>query len=227
MEYKKMAEGIFLERPNRFVGRVTLNGKEEYCHIKNTGRCKELLVPGARVLVCETDNLKRKTRYDLVNVYKGDKLINIDSQAPNQVAYEWLEGGGLGITWKKLLREKVYGTSRIDLYGETEDRKILMEVKGVTLEENGVVRFPDAPTARGVKHLKELTESLKAGCEAYILFVVQMSDVRYFEPNRATHPEFADALAAACEAGVHILAYDCSVGERTLSIRNEVPVLLR
>ena len=151
----------------------------------------------------------------------------MDSQAPNQVAQEWVRAGGLcsGIT--KLIREKTYGDSRIDIYAETEERKILVEVKGVTLEEDGIVRFPDAPTDRGIKHLGELEKSLAAGIEAYILFVIQMEGVRYFEPNRAGHPEFADALAKACQAGVHILAYDCKVGTDSLEISSEVPVLLR
>ena len=195
--------------------------------MKNTGRCKELFVPNARVFVSEIDSTKRKTRYDLISVYKGERLVNVDSQAPNQVAQEWVRAGGLcsGIT--KLIREKTYGDSRIDIYAETEERKILVEVKGVTLEEDGIVRFPDAPTDRGIKHLGELEKSLAAGIEAYILFVIQMEGVRYFEPNRAGHPEFADALAKACQAGVHILAYDCKVGTDSLEISSEVPVLLR
>ena len=195
--------------------------------MKNTGRCKELFVPNTRVFVSEIDSTKRKTRYDLISVYKGERLVNVDSQAPNQVAQEWVRAGGLcsGIT--KLIREKTYGDSRIDIYAETEKRKILVEVKGVTLEEDGIVRFPDAPTDRGIKHLGELEKSLAAGIEAYILFVIQMEGVRYFEPNRAGHPEFADALAKACQAGVHILAYDCKVGTDSLEISSEVPVLLR
>ena len=227
MKYTNIKEGIFLERLNRFVARVTVDGKEEYCHVKNTGRCKELFVPNTRVFVSEIDSTKRKTRYDLISVYKGERLVNVDSQAPNQVAQEWVQAGGLcsGIT--KLIREKTYGDSRIDIYAETEKRKILVEVKGVTLEEDGIVRFPDAPTDRGIKHLGELEKSLAAGIEAYILFVIQMEGVRYFEPNRAGHPEFADALAKACQAGVHILAYDCKVGTDSLEISSEVPVLLR
>lgn len=227
MKYTNIKEGIFLERLNRFVARVNLDGKEEYCHVKNTGRCRELFVPDARVLVSEIDSAKRKTKYDLISVYKEERLVNVDSQAPNQVAEEWLRAGGLcsGIT--KLVREKSYGDSRIDLYAETEKKKILIEVKGVTLEEDGVVRFPDAPTDRGIKHLGELEKSLAAGFEAYILFVIQMEGVRYFEPNRAGHPEFADALAKACQAGVHILACDCKVGKDSLEMGSEVPVLLR
>ena len=227
MLYERIEEAVFRSRPNRFLAQVVTERGGEVCHVKNTGRCKELFVPNTRVFVSEIDSTKRKTRYDLISVYKGERLVNVDSQAPNQVAQEWVRAGGLcsGIT--KLIREKTYGDSRIDIYAETEERKILVEVKGVTLEEDGIVRFPDAPTDRGIKHLGELEKSLAAGIEAYILFVIQMEGVRYFEPNRAGHPEFADALAKACQAGVHILAYDCKVGTDSLEISSEVPVLLR
>ena len=227
MKYTNIKEAIFLERINRFVARMNLDGKEEYCHVKNTGRCRELFVPGARALVSKIDSAKRKTQYDMISVYKGERLVNVDSQAPNQAAEEWLRAGGLFPDITKLIREKTCGDSRIDLYAETEKRRILVEVKGVTLEEDGIVRFPDAPTDRGIKHLGELEKSLAAGFEAYILFVIQMEGVRYFEPNRAGHPEFADALARACQAGVHILACDCKVEPDSLAIGSEVPVLLR
>lgn len=227
MKYTNIKEGIFLERTNRFIARVIVDGTEEYCHVKNTGRCRELLMPNARVLVNRCGNPKRKTQYDLVSVYKGERLINMDSQAPNQVVEEWLRAGGLCKDVTKVIREKTYGESRLDLYAEAGERKILMEVKGVTLEEDGVVRFPDAPTQRGIKHLEELEHALKAGFESYVMFVIQMEGVRYFEPNRTTHPAFADALAKACQAGVHILAYDCKVGRDSLELGHETPVLLR
>ncbi len=227
MKYENIKEGVFLERVNRFVARVTVDGEEAWCHVKNTGRCRELLLPGTKAIVSENSNPGRKTRYDLISVYKGDRLVNIDSQAPNQAAAEWLKAGGLcpGIT--KIIREKTWGDSRLDLYAEAGERRIFLEVKGVTLEEDGVVRFPDAPTQRGIKHLKELESCLRAGCEAYILFVIQMEGVRYFEPNRAAHPAFADALVSACQAGVRILAYDCLVCPDSMEIHSPVPVLLR
>ena len=227
MKYTNIKRGIFLERPNRFVAKIIVDGEEEYCHVKNTGRCRELLTPNTPILISKSDNLKRKTQYDLISVYKGKRLINVDSQAPNRVTEEWLRAGGLGQEVTKLIREKTYGDSRLDLYAEIGERRILVEVKGVTLEENGIVRFPDAPTERGIKHLGELEGALKAGFESYVMFVIQMKGVKYFEPNRQTHPEFADALTRACQAGVHILAYDCEVGTDSLALNHEVPVLLR
>ena len=227
MNYEHIKEGVFLERLNRFVARVAVDGEESWCHVKNTGRCRELLVPGTKALVSENGHPGRKTRFDLISVYKGDRLVNIDSQAPNRVAEEWVRTGGLGADASKVIREKTWGDSRLDLYAEMGERRIFMEVKGVTLEEDGVARFPDAPTQRGIKHLKELERCLKAGYEAYILFVIQMEGIRYFGPDRAAHPEFADALVSACQAGVHILAYDCHVGRDSLTLHSEIPVLLR
>ena len=193
MKYNKVERGIFKKRPNRFIAYVEINGREEICHVKNTGRCRELLIPGALVFLEESDNPNRKTKYDLIAVEKGNRLINMDSQIPNKVVEEWLKEGNLFGAEANVLHEVVYGNSRFDLYIENGERKIFMEVKGVTLEENNVVRFPDAPTQRGVKHIQELVKCIKDGYEAYLMFVIQMEDVSYFEPNYDTHPEFATA----------------------------------
>ena len=226
MRYHDVREARFLFRPNRFIAHVELDGKEEVVHVKNTGRCRELLTPGARVWLAEGKNPDRKTRWDLIAVQKGDRLINMDSQAPNQVAREWLEAGGLFPRADRIQPEYTYGNSRFDLYAEAEGRKILMEVKGVTLEEEGVVRFPDAPSQRAVKHLEELVRAREEGYETYVFFVIQMKGVRYFTPNRETHPEFAQALEAAAAAGVKILAYDCRVEPARLEAADPVPVVL-
>ena len=226
MKYNKVEQGIFKKRPNRFIAHVEINGKEEVCHVKNTGRCRELLVPGALVFLEESDNPNRKTKYDLIAVEKGERLINMDSQIPNKVVEEWLKEGNLFGTEAKVRREVVYGNSRFDLYIESGERKIFMEVKGVTLEESSVVRFPDAPTQRGVKHIHELVKCIKDGYEAYLMFVVQMEDVSYFEPNYKTHPEFAKVLKEAEKEGVHILAYDCVVRKDLINLAKPVRVYL-
>lgn len=226
MKYNKVEQGIFKKRPNRFIAHVEINGKEEVCHVKNTGRCRELLVPGALVFLEESDNPNRKTKYDLIGVEKGERLINMDSQIPNKVVEEWLKEGNLFGMEANVRREVVYGNSRFDLYIESGERKIFMEVKGVTLEENSVVRFPDAPTQRGVKHIHELVKCIKDGYEAYLMFVVQMEDVSYFEPNYKTHPEFAKALKEAEKEGVHILAYDCVVRKDLINLAKPVRVYL-
>ncbi len=226
MRYHDVREARFLSRPNRFIAHVELDGKEEVVHVKNTGRCRELLTPGARVWLAEGKNPDRKTRWDLIAVQKGNRLINMDSQAPNQVAREWLEAGGLFPRADRIQPEYTYGNSRFDLYAEAEGRKILMEVKGVTLEEEGVVRFPDAPSQRAVKHLEELVRAREEGYETYVFFVIQMKDVKYFTPNRETHPEFARALEAAAAAGVKILACDCRVEPDRLEAADPVPVVL-
>lgn len=266
MQYQKIVRGIFLSRPNRFIAIVKIDGREHTVHVKNTGRCRELLVPGAEVLLeYHEDYLRkgRKTEYSLVAVYKGKLLINMDSQAPNQAAEEWLRGGGLeraeewlrggeadraeegalkkpevsgagpaSINWKikDIRREVVYGNSRFDLAFVVEEtggaqengscecppvksRPAFMEVKGVTLEQDGVVMFPDAPTERGVKHLRELAKAAERGYLAYVLFVIQMKGVKYFTPNRKTHLEFAKALKEVSDAGVKVLAFDCMVEE--------------
>lgn len=226
MEYPNIVEGMFLSRPNRFIAQVEIGGREETCHVKNTGRCRELLVPGCRVYLVHSDNPARKTRYDLVAVQKGRRLINMDSQAPNKVVQEWLEGGGLpGVT---LVRpETKFDQSRFDFYFEQGRRKAFMEVKGVTLEENGVVRFPDAPTARGSKHLHELVKAHQEGYDVYLFLVVQMADVAHFEPNWRTDPDFGQALLEAEAGGVKILCYDCDVSPQTLKIGKKVAVRLK
>ena len=226
MIYPDVHPAIFLSRPNRFIAEVLVDGKPEIAHVKNTGRCKELLLPGARVILQEFNSPKRKTKYDLIAVWKGERLINMDSQAPNRVFYEYLQSGLYieGIT--KIRPEARYGGSRFDFYVEVGDRRIFIEVKGVTLEDTGVVLFPDAPTLRGVRHLKELAQCALEGYEAHAVFVVQMSDVLYFTPNNATHPAFGEALLAARAVGVRIAALDCAVTEDSLRIGEAVPVML-
>ena len=226
MKYKNVEEGIFIKRPNRFIAHVEINGKEEVCHVKNTGRCRELLVAGAPVFLEKSDNPNRKTQYDLIAVKKGDRMINMDSQIPNRVVEEWLLAGNLFGKDAKVKREVTYGNSRFDLYIESQEKKIFMEVKGVTLEKNGAVYFPDAPTKRGVKHVKELCQCIRDGYEAYIMFVIQMEDVKYFAPNDETHPEFGQALREAQAAGVKILAYSCNVRKDLINLLKPVRVYL-
>ena len=223
MKYENIIKGIFLERPNRFIAICEIDGKEEVCHVKNTGRCRELLAKGSVVYLEKSLNPNRKTAYDLIAVQKGDRLINMDSQVVNKVALEFVPE--LFKNAQLVKPEYKYGNSRFDIYVETESEKIFVEVKGVTLEDDGVVRFPDAPTERGVKHLKELQKAVTEGYKAYVLFVVQMSDVKYFEPNRNTHPQFADALTQAKENGVIPLAYDCVVRPDEIKIRQ--PILMK
>ena len=203
MEYANMRPGKFLARPNRFIAHIEIDGSVQICHVKNTGRCKELLIPGCAVWCQESDKPERKTKFDLIAVQKGDRLINMDSQAPNAASKEWLASGGLG-----------------------EIENLRAEVKGVTLETDGVCAFPDAPTERGVKHLEGLTQLSKEGFGAYVLFVIQMEDVRYLHPNYVTDPAFAKALQKAAAAGVHILAVDCAVTPSTMVIQNPVEVQL-
>jgi sugar fermentation stimulation protein A len=226
MEYKNITTGIFKARPNRFIAIVEILGNDEICHVKNTGRCKELLIPGVMVVLEENNNPNRKTKFSVIGVKKENRLINMDSQAPNKVAFEWIKNGGLFKDITLLKTEKTYGNSRFDLYIEADDKKIFMEVKGVTLEEDGVVRFPDAPTVRGIKHIRELSDCVQNGYEAYLLFVIQMKDVKYFEPNDKTQPEFGIALKEASRNGVHILAVDCFVDRNQLEIRDFVPINL-
>lgn len=227
MRYERITQGSFLERPNRFLAYAELAGKKEVIHVKNTGRCAELLKPGAIIYVQESQNPERKTKWDLIAVEKGDRIINMDSQIPNRVVQEWIEEGKLFEDVRLVKPETTYCNSRFDLYVETGDkRKIFIEVKGVTLEENGVVRFPDAPSERAVKHLEELGHAVKEGYEAYVFFVIQMKGVRYFTPNRDTHPAFCDALKRAQAAGVHVLAYDCEVSADSIEVSEEVPVVL-
>ena len=214
MTYGIVIQGHFLKRPNRFIAHVETQDGIQICHVKNTGRCRELLVPGAVVYLEESPNPNRKTKYDLIAVEKGDLLINMDSQAPNQVAEEYLPRLFPNMTgWR---REFTWGSSRFDFRVETPEETWFMEVKGVTLEENGVVLFPDAPTQRGVKHLRELCRCQEEGYGACVLFVVQMSGVRYFTPNRHTHLEFAQALEEAALQGVRLEAVDCLVTPQSL-----------
>ena len=226
MIYKRIQKGRFLKRPNRFIAKIEINGKEETVHVKNTGRCAELLVPGAEVYVQKSESAGRKTGWDLISVRKADRLINMDSQVTNKVVQEWIEAGRWFKDVKIVRPEVTYKNSRFDLYVEYEEKKAFIEVKGVTLEEEGVVKFPDAPSERAVKHLKELEEAVQEGYEAYVFFVVQMKGVRYFTPNRRTHKEFADILAEAAETGVQVIAKDCFVTEDSIAIADEVPVVL-
>lgn len=226
MKYEHISKGVFLERPNRFIAYAELAGKKEVIHVKNTGRCAELLRPGTPVYVQESRNPARKTKWDLIAVEKGSRMINMDSQVPNQVVREWVEAGNLSSDIRLVRPETVYGNSRFDLYVETGSSRIFIEAKGVTLEENGVVRFPDAPSDRAVKHLQELQKAVRDGYEAYVFFVIQMKGVRYFTPNLDTHPAFCEALKAARAAGVRILAYDCRVGADSIEIADPVQVVL-
>ncbi len=227
MKYKNIITAKFISRPNRFIAVVEIDGKKETVHVKNTGRCKELLIPGTTVFLEKTDNPTRKTQYDLITVLKnGEKLINMDSQVVNEIAVDWLKKGNIFPKDSVIRREVKYGNSRFDVYMENGSRKAFLEVKGVTLEDNGEVSFPDAPTERGVKHIGELTESLEEGYEAYILFVIQMKGVDYFRPNNEMHREFGDALRKASESGVKVLAVDCIVTEDSIEIDSEVEVRL-
>ena len=226
MRYKKIHPGTFLARPNRFVAQVALAGREETCHVKNTGRCRELLVPGARVYLEESGNPGRKTKYDLVAVEKGDRLINMDAQAPNQVFGEWARAGRFVPELTLLQPEKRYGASRFDFYWEGPGRRGFVEVKGVTLEEGGHARFPDAPTQRGVKHLEELIACQGEGYEAAVCFVIQMAGMEDFAPNDATHPAFGAALRRAAGAGVRVLAMECAVTPEELRVVRPLPVRL-
>lgn len=226
MEYKNIQTGIFLSRPNRFVAYVETAGQVEKVHVKNTGRCRELLVEGAEVFLERADNLARKTGYDLVAVKKNGRLINMDSVAPNRAAGEWLEKGGLFSDIKCIRPETRYGSSRFDFYVETKKEKIFLEVKGVTLEEGGTGMFPDAPSLRAVKHVEELIQAKEEGYEAYILFVIQMKGILDFTPNRRTQPTFCRILREAHRSGVHILAYDCNVWEKGMEIDAPVEVIL-
>ena len=225
MRYAHMQPGIFLARPNRFIAHVEIGGRLEICHVKNTGRCRELLVPGATVWCQKSQNPARKTKFDLISVQKGDRIINMDSQAPNIAAKEWLLAGGLGAV-TDLRPETFHGDSRFDFSFLLDGKQCFLEVKGVTLEDDGVCAFPDAPTARGAKHLKGLTEAAKAGYGAFVLFVIQMADVKYLRPHEERDPAFAAALREASENGVRILAVDCAVSPETMQLRLPVPVRL-
>ena len=218
MNYKNIVQGRFIDRPNRFIAHVELDGKTETVHVKNTGRCRELLIPGAEVWLTEPGTPGRKTRYDLIAVRKQNGILfNIDSQAPNQAVREWLSDQD----FDRILPEYTYGRSRIDFYMERGRQKYLLEVKGCTLEIDGIGYFPDAPTERGVKHLTELAKAAEEGYHAAVAFVIQMDGVSEVRPNAQTHPEFAEALSAARKAGVQILMLPCHVEPGSLKILRE------
>ena len=224
MQYQNMVPGIFRARPNRFIAHIEIDRKLEICHVKNTGRCKELLTPGAKVWCQQFDSVSRKTKYDLICVQKGDILINMDSQAPNAAAKQWLLGGGLGKI-ENLKAEYTHGDSRFDFSFIKDGKLCFLEVKGVTLENDGVCAFPDAPTERGVKHLKGLTAAAKEGYGAFVLFVIQMADMKYLRPHDETDPAFGKALREAAANGVTVLAMDCAVTPDSMDIR--LPVLVK
>ena len=224
MRYSKILKAKFISRPNRFIAHCELDGEVVVCHVKNTGRCRELLIPGATVILTdERENKNRKTPFDLISVYKGDRLINMDSQAPNKVAEELM---ARIYPEAKIRREVTYGKSRIDLFIENGEEKIFVEVKGVTLENDNSAKFPDAPTERGIKHLLELERAVSEGYGAIALFIIQMKGVAYFTPNRETHPQFAEALARVSKNGVQVLAYDCTVEEGFVEADKPVEVRL-
>ena len=231
MEYRHIVPGKFIKRPNRFIAHVETEEGVQICHVKNTGRCKELLVPGCTVYLEESDNPKRKTRFDLIAVEKEREgasplLINMDSQAPNKVFGEWAAAGNLRPDLTLLRPETTYGNSRFDYYWEASEKKGFVEIKGVTLEEEGVVRFPDAPTERGVKHIEELIAAHEAGYETAICFIVQMEGMEWVEPNDVTHPAFGEALRKAAKAGVKVMALECHVTPGTLEAVRPIPVKL-
>ena len=225
MQYSNMTPGIFLARPNRFIAHVDMDGQTEIVHVKNTGRCRELLPVGAQVFCQKSDNPSRKTKYDLITVRKGSRLINMDSQAPNIAAKEWLLSGGLGKA-ENIKAETTHGESRFDFSFTLDGKPCFLEVKGVTLENNGICAFPDAPTERGAKHLRGLQKCAEEGYGGFVLFVIQMSDVKYLHPNDVTDPNFGQALREAAAAGVKVLAVDCTVTEDSMTIGNFVPVVL-
>ena len=232
MRYNNIVKGIFKSRPNRFIAKVEINGKEETVHVKNTGRCRELLTENVTVYLEKSSNPNRKTAFDLVAVEKvreekENLLVNMDSQIPNAVAFEWLKGENpLFSENAKIRREVTFGDSRFDLYVEDGDRKAFVEVKGVTLEHDGYALFPDAPTERGVKHINELVKAVEAGYEAYILFVIQMKEIHTFSPHSEMHPDFAETLKNANSKGVKVIAMDSIVTPDTMVIDKEVAVYL-
>lgn len=226
MQYGTVIPGRFLARPNRFIAHVETASGVEIVHVKNTGRCRELLVPGATVYLEKGTNLNRKTAYDLIAVEKGELLINMDSQAPNKVFGEWAESGEWIPGVRRVQPEYRYGESRLDFGIETERGLHLVEVKGVTLEEQGAACFPDAPTERGIKHIRELQKAAEAGLDATLCFVVQFQNVNSVAPNDLTHPAFGQALREAAQSGVNVCAYSCLVTPDSLKIHRPVPVIL-
>ncbi|MGI6004896.1 MAG: DNA/RNA nuclease SfsA [Christensenellales bacterium] len=226
MRYEQTAFGIFIERPNRFIARVQVDGKEEICHVRTTGRCGELFVPGAKVVLEKSDSPNRKTRYSVVAVYRGALLVNIDSQMPNKLFAQWVGKGRFWPQVRRMKAEYAHGDSRFDFYLEAGEKRTLVEVKGVTLKVGRTALFPDAPTKRGLKHLKGLLQAVKEGYEAYAVFVVQMQGARVFMPNEKCDPAFARALREAQAGGVHIAALECRVAPQEIYITGELPVSL-
>lgn len=228
MKYDRIREGIFVTRLNRFVAQVKVDGRDELCHVKNTGRLGELLVPGTRAWVQEHEKTDRKTKFSLIAVEREGICYNIDSQAPNELAGEWLESGKAfsGRTVSQIRKEQKYGNSRFDLMFQLDGKKTFMEVKGVTLNQSGTALFPDAPTLRGEKHVRELTECLEQGYGACILFVVKFGTAQQFAPNTERQPEFAEALKSAHQAGVLVMAAKCRVTPEEIRIEKEIPVIL-
>lgn len=227
MIYENILPAVFVDRPNRFIAHVELNGRLEVCHVKNTGRCRELLIPGCRVYVQHQPSPTRKTAYDLIAVEKGERLLNMDANAPNRIFGEYVQAGRFLRGWSVIRPETTHGDSRFDFYLESPGHRLFAEVKGVTLEDDGVMRFPDAPTERGVKHLEGLARCVQEGYEAWAVFVIQTENVRWMEPNRRTHPAFADAMRQAAQAGVHLLALDCHTEPDRLEICRPVEIRLR
>ncbi len=226
MQYSGVVPGTFLDRPNRFIAHVETADGVQTCHVKNTGRCRELLIPGVRVYLEQAQNVKRKTAFDLIAVQKGTRCINMDAQAPNQVFAEWAAAGAFLPGLTQIHREYTYGASRLDFCLETDKGIHFVEVKGVTLEEDGIAMFPDAPTERGIKHIRELQRAVEAGIASTLFFVVQMADIREMRPNDRTHAAFGEALQEAAASGVQICAYSCRVTPAVLEIEKPVPVIL-
>jgi len=228
MKYNNTIQGIFLKRDNRFIAHVLIGHTEHIVHVKNTGRCRELLIAGVIVILEPSQNPKRKTAFSIIAVYKGERLINMDSQVPNQVVFEALQAGCITELERPetMRREVTFGNSRFDIYFETPEQKNFIEVKGVTLEEEGMVMFPDAPTVRGTKHVYEMIKAVEAGFGGTILFLIQMKDVDYFKPNLKMDEKFSNALVLARAAGVKLLAYDCLVQEDEITFGKKVPIIL-
>lgn len=230
MKYKNVISATFIERPNRFIAICDIDGETVKAHVRNTGRCRELLISGVKVYLEISDQEKRKTGYTLIAVEKGDRLVNIDSIAPNKVVLEALKNGQMQLLNSEnttlIKTEKRYYDSRFDFYLETSSKKTFIEVKGVTLEDNNVALFPDAPTERGIKHIRELVKAVYEGYEAYIVFIVQMRGVSSFSPNIKTHPEFGFELRKAFEAGVHVICFDCYIGNDNILLGDPIPVVV-
>ena len=226
MKYENIKEAVFVDRPNRFIANVLIDGKPEVCHVKNTGRCKELLLPGAEIYIQHSSSPGRKTQWDLIAVQKGDRLVNMDASAPNAVFKEWLQSGGMGFVPSRIKPEYTHGDSRFDFYFEHGSVRAFAEIKGVTLEKDNVVSFPDAPTLRGIKHLRGLMCCVAEGYDAYVVFIVQMKQVDHFEPAWDKHPQFGEVLREAANAGVKILAFDCDVTPDSLTVAEAVPVII-